>query len=52
MASILDKPMIYHMVERLRSIKQVSGVVIDTFSDSTNISLCNYAKSENISYYA
>lgn len=52
MAPILDKPMIYHMVERLRSIKQISDVVIATFSDSTNIPLCNYAKSENITYYA
>jgi len=52
MADIVGKPMIWHIVQRLKNSKTLSNVVISTTNKEYDKPLCEYAESENIPYYA
>ena len=48
MAEILGKPLIWHMVQRLRKIPSVSEVVISTTTQKEDKQLIEFAESEGI----
>lgn len=52
LSDILGKPMIMHMVERLRHSTMLSNVVIATTNRDEDKPLCNFADNEGIPYYA
>jgi len=52
MKTILGKPLIWHIINRLKSIKSLSNVVIATTSDKSDKPIRQFAELENIPYYA
>ncbi len=52
MSDISGKPMIWHIVERLKNIKSIGKIVIATTNDTSDKSLCDYATTQQIPYYA
>ena len=52
LAEIEGKPLIWHIVNRLRQVEKITKVVISTTNNDTDKQLCEFAESENIPYYA
>ncbi len=52
LSDILGKPMILHLVNRLKHSTMLSNVVIATTNRDEDKPLCEFADSEGISYYA
>lgn len=52
MLDILGRPLVWHIVNRLRYVKTLSDVVISTTDKDSDKKLRQFAESENISYYA
>ena len=52
LSKILDKPMIFHLINRLRHSKALSDVVISTTDRDIDKPLCEFAKSEGIPFFA
>jgi len=52
LADIEGKPLIWHIFNRLQKISSISEVVISTTNKSTDKPLIEFAKKENIAYFA
>jgi len=52
MADIIGKPLVWHIVNRLQHIPDISNVVIATTENESDKKLREFAESENIPYYA
>jgi spore coat polysaccharide biosynthesis protein SpsF (cytidylyltransferase family) len=52
LADIEGKPLIWHIVNRLKQVQNISDVVISTTVNDADKQLCRFADSENIPYYA
>lgn len=52
LAEIAGKPMIWHIVNRLRQVRKITDVVISTTNNAADKSLCQFAESAKIPYYA
>jgi len=52
LADIEGKPLIWHIFNRLQKISLISEVVISTTNQSTDKPLIEFAKKENIAYFA
>ena len=52
LAQIEGKPLVWHIVNRLKRVQKITDVVISTTNNDADKQLCRFAESENISYYA
>ena len=51
MMPVLGKPMLYYLVERLKSVQSIDEIVLATTLNKTDDKLIEFAISENISYF-
>ena len=52
MLPVLDRPMLYYLVERLKSVPSIDDIVIATTVNKTDDTLIDFATSEGISYFS
>jgi len=52
LAQIGGKPLVWHIVNRLKRVQKITDVVISTTNNDADKQLCRFAESENIPYYA
>ena len=51
MLPVLDRPMLYYLVERLKSVPSIDDIVLATTVNKTDDTLIDFATSEGISYF-
>lgn len=52
LAQIEGKPLVWHIINRLKQVQKITDVVISTTNNDADKQLCSFAESENIPYYA